>query len=142
VTAFVLDASVTMRWLLASTNNQHQRYARDVLGTLENTEALVPELWHLEVTNVLLSYEQDGELTAIDSERFLQQLEALPIRTDASTTSQAFTHTMTIARSHRLTSYDAAYIELAVREGLPIASLDKQMRKCAASLEIPLYLEQ
>lgn len=140
MTAFVLDASVTMRWFLQTPTTKDQDYAWRVLEQLKEDEAQVPELWHLEVSNVLLSAEKAHQVQPIESERFIEQLTALPIRADTRLATQAFNRTMAIARSCNLTSYDAAYLELSIRTGLPISTLDRQLRKTAARLDIPIYL--
>ncbi len=140
MTDFVLDNSVSMRWLLASTKPADQSYAESVLGTLTDMEALVPDLWHLEAINVCLGAEKRGDTTSQHVQAFLYQLENLPIHVDAITSQQAFAHTITLARTHKLSSYDAAYLELAIREGLPLATLDKNLRKAAKKAEVAIYL--
>ena len=141
MTAFVLDNSVAMRWLLASNKPSDQRYADSVLKSLVNAEAVVPNLWHLEAANVLLSAasRKDIEISAI--ERFTSQLEDLPITVDTLTANQVFGHTMSLAKAYRLSSYDAAYLELALRQRLPIATLDKDLLKAAKRSDIEIYLK-
>ncbi len=138
--AFVLDNSVSMRWLLASTKKTDQNYAEKVLKSMLNNEAYVPNLWHLEATNVLLSAKKRSEIDAGEIEIFISQLENLPVHTDASTSKQAFNRTLALADAYKLSSYDAAYLELAIREGLPIATLDKDLRKAVKKAGIEIYL--
>jgi predicted nucleic acid-binding protein len=140
MTAFVLDNSVAMRWLLASENAADQRYAERVLKSLLESEALVPNLWHLEAANVLLGAVSRKTLEVADVERFTLQLESLPVSVDPATATQAFGHTMSLARAYRLSSYDAAYLELAVRRGLPLATLDKALLKAARRSDVGIYL--
>ncbi|RLQ21213.1 PIN domain-containing protein [Seongchinamella sediminis] len=140
MTAFVLDNSVSMRWLLASEKSLDQRYAERVLKSLAEAGAVVPNLWHLEAANVLLGALSRKTLEVADVDRFTTQLESLPITTDTSTARQAFGHTMSLAKAYRLSSYDAAYLELAVRKGLPLATLDKAMRKAAKQSNVDIYL--
>ncbi|MFT4926073.1 MAG: putative nucleic acid-binding protein [Phenylobacterium sp.] len=137
---FVLDNSVTMRWLLASTKTDDQNYAVEVLKSLSEQQALVPNLWHLEVTNVLLGAEKRQELTSGQSEDFLIQLESLPLRVDDSTPLHAFNRTLGLARSYNLSSYDASYLELAIRTGVPLATLDKALIRAAKKADVNLYL--
>lgn len=137
---FVLDNSVAMRWLLASNKKVDQNYSEAVLKTLANAQALVPNLWHLEAANVLLSAEKRGELTAAEAERFISQLESLPVYTDSHTANQAFNRIRALAKAYKLSSYDAAYLELAIREGLPLATLDKSLLKAAKKAGIEIYL--
>jgi predicted nucleic acid-binding protein len=139
--AFVLDNSVAMRWLLASNKASDQRYAESVLESLTNAEALVPNLWHLEAANVLLSATNRNDIEVSAVERFTVQLENLPITVDTLTANQVFGHTMSLAKAYRLSSYDAAYLELALREGLPLATLDKDLLKAARRSDIEIYLK-
>lgn len=137
---YVLDNSVAMRWLLVSQKKTDQSYAEKVLKSLAETEAVVPHLWHLEAANVLLGAEKRGELETGEVERFLAQLESLPIQVDPLTAHQAFSRTLGLSRAYKLSSYDAAYLELSIREGLPLATLDKDLRKAAKQADVPLYL--
>lgn len=136
----VLDNSVAMHWLLASLKESDQAYAEAVLQSLVATEALVPHLWHLEATNVLIGAEKRGDLKTGEVERFITQLEALPIQIDPLTSHQAFSRTLSLSRAYNLSSYDAAYLELAIREGLPLATLDRGVRKAAQRADVLLYL--
>jgi len=141
MTAFVLDNSVAMRWLLASDKVSDQRYADSVLRSLADAEAVVPGFWHLEAANVLLGATTRGDIEVSDVERFTVQLENLPITVDSLTAHQVFGHTISLARAYRLSSYDAAYLELALREGLPLATLDKDLLKAARKSHIEIYLK-
>ena len=141
MTNFVLDNSVSMRWLLESKKEADQQYAEAVLKSLLGVVASVPNLWHLEATNVLLGAEKIHEIEEGEIERFISQLENLPIQVDTLTSHQAFSRTIALARIYKLSSYDAAYLELAIREGLPLATLDKDLRKAASKADIELYLE-
>lgn len=141
MTAFVLDNSVAMRWHLESDKQADQHYAEAVLLSLANANAFVPNLWHLEATNVLLGAENRGDTTLGEIERFIAQLENLPLHIDPLTARQSFTRTMSLARAYKLSSYDAAYLELAIREGLPLATLDKDLIKAAKKADIDIYLK-
>lgn len=140
MTTFVLDNSVTMRWLLASSKAPDQTYAESVLKSLTDAEAIVPNLWHLEAANVLLTATKRKAIELSELERFTVQLESLPIVVDTLTAHQVFGHTVSLARAYRLSSYDAAYLELALREGLPLATLDKDLLKAAKRSNIEIYL--
>ena len=137
---FVLDPSVTMRWLLSSPKTADQKYAEKVLRSLVDTQARVPDLWYLEVANVLLGAERRRELVPGESEAFISQLEKLPVQVDSMTGAQAFSRTLGISRACKLSSYDAAYLELAVRESIPLATLDKGLRKAAHKTGVDTYL--
>jgi len=141
MTDFVLDNSVSMRWLLESEKTSDQKYAETVLRSMTEANALVPNLWHLEATNVLLLAEKCCEVKAGEIERFISQLENLPISVDPLTSYQSFNRIMALSRIYKLSSYDTAYLELAIREGLPLATLDKDLRKAAVKADVELYLK-
>ena len=136
----MLDNSVSMRWLLESEKSSDQRYAEAVLKSMVAADGLVPNLWHLEATNVLLGAEKRCEVDAGEIERFISQLENLPLHVDSLTSHQAFNRIMALSRIYKLSSYDAAYLELSMREGLPLATLDKDLKKAAVKADVSLYL--
>ena len=144
MTGFVLDNSVVMRWFMPSLEQSDQQYAERVLESMDESEvgALVPELWYLEVSNVLLGAERNGEATVGQVEIFTSQLENLPITLDSSTQKQSFSQIMDLARSYNLSSYDAAYLELAIRESLMLASLDRKLVKAAEKAGVSIYLKE
>ncbi|MCH7744269.1 MAG: type II toxin-antitoxin system VapC family toxin [Proteobacteria bacterium] len=141
MTEFVLDNSVAMRWLIESEKKADQRYAESVLKSMIYTDAIVPDLWHLEVANVLLGVEKRGDATTGEMERFISQLENLPIRVDPLTANQSLKRTMVLAKAYKLSSYDAAYLELSIRESVPLATLDKALLKAARSAGVEIYLK-
>ena len=141
MTGFVLDNSVSMRWLLESGKAVDQRYAEMVLKSMTDADAVVPNIWHLEATNVLLGAEKRREVNAGEIEGFITQLESLPLHVDSLTSHQAFSRIMALSRIYKLSSYDGAYLELAIREGLPLATLDKDLRKSAKKAGVDLYLK-
>ena len=140
MTKFVLDNSVAMRWIFASNKAIDQTYAEKVLKSLSNADALVPNLWHLEASNVLLGAERRDEISMGEIEGFIAQLENLPIQVDSLTAHQTFTRTLALGRAYNLSSYDAAYLELAIRESIPLATLDKDLSKAAKSSNVEIYL--
>ncbi len=107
-------------------------YADRVLKKLATREAVVPAIWPLEVANVLRVGERRKRLTAADSSRFLTLLQGLPITIDVEATSRAFGDIMSVARNLTISAYDAAYVELAMREGLQLATLDDSLNKAAS----------
>ena len=141
MTTFVLDNSVAMRWLLQTEKKSYQAYSVNVLKSLFEANALVPNLWHLEATNVLLGAEKRNELSTGEVEGFISQLEGLPINVDPLTSNQSFTHILSLSRAYNLSSYDAAYLELAIRENIPLASLDKNLLKAAKKAGVAIYLK-
>lgn len=138
--SFVLDNSVTMRWLMETNKKEDQQYAEKVLESIAQNNVLVPNLWHLEVTNVLLNALRREQILPSQCTIFLTHLEQLPIITDQLTANRAFSRTFDYAQLYKLSSYDAAYLELAIREGLPLASLDKDLLKAADKLGVKRYL--
>ena len=140
MTGFVLDNSVAMRWHLASDKAADQQYAESVLASLTLVDALVPNLWHLEAANVLCNAEKSGSTSIGEVERFIAQLESLPIHVDPLTAHQSFNRILALSRAYNLSSYDAAYLELSIREGLPLATLDKALIRAAQKADVSLYL--
>ena len=130
---FVLDASVAMCWLFLDAKPAERAYALKVLAAMRQAEtsALVPVTWGLEVANVIARAEAKGLLREVQSEAFLEMLEAMDIGADRATFSKALSDTLQIARRYRLSAYDASYLELAMREGLPLATLDEDLQKAA-----------
>ena len=132
---FVLDCSVAMAWCF---EDESDGYADAVLDRLDNGTAVVPSHWPLEVANVLLDAERRGRLKEADSTRFLELLGALPIEVDSETPARAFGAILSLGREHGLSSYDAAYLELAMRESVPVASLDQPLRLAAEGSGVSL----
>ena len=133
---FVLDGSVTLAWLF---HDEQDPYADAIIARLSSVTMVVPRLWHLEVANVLAVSERKGRCTQADTAQWLGFLSGLPITVDAETELRAWADTMALARQHGLSVYDAAYLELAIREGLPLATLDKQLKTAAKAVGVPLF---
>ena len=114
---FVLDASVTMAWLLADAKPTDKRYAASVLASLAENDiaAGVPVTWGLEIANVVSRGEARGLVTEAQSEAFLEMLAGIRINPDPATFPRALVETLSLARRYRLSSYDASYLELALR---------------------------
>lgn len=134
MSVFVLDASVALAWLL---NEQDASTVEPVLLRLESDEALVPELWHLEVRNSLLVASRRGRLSPDAPTERLDALRDLPVRTDSGLDlSLAFV----LAQKHGLSYYDAVYLELAKRNSAPIATLDKALARAAGIEGVPVLV--
>lgn len=134
--SFVLDNSVTMCWLLANGKPADMAYADSVLGALRARRALVPSLWAPEAANVIAKGEAKGLFTEARSQAFVALLGRLNIVTDPATASHAFGDTLHLARRYRLSSYDASYLELALRSGAPLASLDADLVQAAKAVGV------
>lgn len=130
---FVLDASVALSWLLRDADSREASYAFAVLKALRTKEvaATVPTTWGLEIANVLARAERNDQLTEAQSESYLEMLQATLINADSATFVQALTDTLQLARRYRLSSYDASYLELALRAATPLATLDDDLRRAA-----------
>jgi predicted nucleic acid-binding protein len=137
VTDFVLDNSVTMRWCFDSGNHA---YADAVLQQLESASgaAFVPVLWSYEVSSVLARAEIRALLSAQKVGDFLKSLAALDIRTDDESARRVLPDVHRLAVQYRLTSYDAAYLELALRRGLPVATLDAELQEACKAAGVAL----
>jgi len=133
---FVLDGSVTMVW---GFEDEADEYAEAILERMPDLQAHVPSLWPLEVANALLVGERRRRITSAETARFLAILGAFPITVDDQTVAHAWTDTMHLARAHNLSSYDAAYLELAIRLGLPLAALDGKLKTAAGAMGVPLF---
>lgn len=129
--SFVLDNSVTMRWFFGDGKPQELAYAGCVLDAMKYDGALVPVTWGLEVANVIAGAEAKGWVTEARSGAFLELLEGVDIEVDTATFSRSLSDTLQLARRYKLSAYDASYLELALRLGLPLATLDEDLRKAA-----------
>lgn len=137
--SFVLDASVALLWLVPETNPAGQNYATTTLKALKESQAVVPSLFALEAANVVAKVESKGVVTEADSHRFIALLGRLNIVTDQGTASHALGDTLNLARRYKLSAYDATYLELALRTGLPLATLDADLAKAATTAGVPVF---
>ena len=129
--SFVLDNSVTMRWFFGDGKLQELAYAGKVLDAMKKTSALVPVTWGLEVANVIAKAEAKSLVTEARSGAFLEMLEGVDIEVDPVTFAHALSDTLQLARRYKLSAYDASYLELALRLGIPLATLDEDLQKAA-----------
>lgn len=129
---FVLDASVALSWLLEDAG-PGQEYASQVFNGLANpdAQARVPATWGLEIANVIAESEARRDLQVSRSQAFLAALEAAPIIVDSETAARALTEILELSRRYALSSYDASYLELALRSALPLATLDRTVQSAA-----------
>jgi predicted nucleic acid-binding protein len=126
---YVLDCSVTMAWFFGDEATPAIDELLDRL--IAGTRAVVARHWSLEVSNTLLMAERRKRCSAADAAHFIGLLESLPVDVDPETGSHSMAGTLALARGYGLTSYDAAYLELAMRANLPLATLDKELRAAA-----------
>ena len=132
---FVVDNSVVMSWCFKDETN---RYADSVLDKLTDASAVVPSIWPLEVVNVLLVAERQKRLSESDSARFLTLLFQLPIVVEYERPEMMMKELLALARVNDLSSYDASYLDLAMRKGIPIATLDNKLIKAARRIDVPI----
>lgn len=132
----VLDASVTMTWCYP---DEHSNFSHKVLDALEDRQAVVPSLWAVEVANALIVGERRQRLTPSDIAHFFELLNGLSIETDTQTASKALSDTLQLARLHGLSVYDATYLELAMREGLTLTTLDTKLKTAAEAVGIRIF---
>ena len=136
--SLVLDTSVTMAWVYA---DEMSRPVREVFDQVTESGAWVPSLWRLEIANVLEMGVRRGRHDAAFREVTLADLALLSIQVDPHTNDRAWGATLRLAERHRLTVYDAAYLELALRRGLPLATLDRELRVAAKAEDVTLLGE-
>jgi len=133
--AFVVDCSIAMTWLFQDevTPKTEALYDR-----LTRETALAPTLWFIEVADVIALAERKGRVNAAQAAIFIGNIGKLGIEQDDQGSSRAFAHLLPICRTHHLTSYDALYLDLAIRRSLPLATLDEPLRKAAKKLGVTL----
>lgn len=129
----MIDNSIVMAWCFDDETNA---YTDGIQEMLIDHKALVPAIWPLEVTNVLLVAERQKRISMANSGHFLALLAQLPIEVEPIASARVFHETFALARQHSLSSYDASYLELAIRRGLPIASQDKAIIRAAKSIQL------
>jgi len=131
--SLVIDASVTLAWYF---EDETTPATEAVLDRVSETGAVVPALWRLEVANAFQSAIRRNRITAFYRDRSLGELVNMPIAIDPDTNAHAWTTTLRLAERFALTTYDAAYLELAQRRSLPLATLDSELRDAAMALDI------
>lgn len=133
---FVIDNSVVMAWCFEDESNA---YTDGIQEMLIDHKALVPAIWPLEVANVLLVAERKKRISKANSGHFIALLSQLPITVEPTEPDRIFHETFALARQYLLSSYDASYLELAIRKGLPIASQDKAIIRAAKSIQLEIF---
>jgi predicted nucleic acid-binding protein len=133
--SLVIDASLTMAWYFEDESTP----ATDaLLDRVADAGALVPGLWRLEVANAFQTAIRRQRVDAVYRDASLAELALMPITIDADTNTYAWSATLRLAERFSLTVYDAAYLELAQRRSLPLATLDRDLRAAAPALNIEL----
>ena len=137
MTLFVLDNSVTMRWFFDSGTHA---YADAILADLQSltNEAVVPILWRYETSAVLAREQSRGTIPAQEIVLFMGDLDALPITVDDESSRRVFPDAHQLAVTYRLTTYDASYLELALRRAVPLATLDNDLIAACRQAGVPV----
>lgn len=135
MTDFVLDTSVTMAWCFP---DEETPETRNLFIRMRTSAAIVPAIWPLEVANVLLIGERRQRLTLAQAAQFMALLQTLAITIEAGAAMETLGSVMAVGRRCNLSAYDASYLELAMRQGLPLATQDSRLRAAATGAGVPL----
>ena len=136
MTGIVVDASVALAWCFP---DEASEYADGVLVALEGRTVIVPAIWALEITNALLVGERRKRVRQPDFRRFVELLRGLTITEHSQTIADTVINVLPLAREYGLSAYDAAYLDLAVRQGAPLATLDSALQKAGRSAGINIF---
>jgi predicted nucleic acid-binding protein len=132
----VVDASVALAWCFP---DEASDYADGALVALKGQAMVVPAVWGLEIANAMLAGERRKRLKQPEIMRFLALLEGLPIVQDDLAVSESVSNVLPLARDYDLSAYDAAYLELSIRHGIPLATLDAKLRKAAQRAGVKIF---
>ena len=135
MSALVIDSSAALTWCF---EDEASPRSDALFEQVRDQGAVVPGLWHLEVANVLLQAERRGRIAAADVSTRLDLIAELPIATDNETTARPWREILAVARAEGLTIYDATYLELAIRRGLPLLTKDEALIAAAARTGVPV----
>lgn len=133
---FIIDASAALAWCFADEKTKESEL---LLEKLISEAVIVPSIWSLEIGNILIGALKKGRITYAGVMQFLTLLKKLDIRVDEETNTRAFHEILTLAHSQDLTTYDASYLELAMRLGLPLATKDKELKVVAEKLGVVIF---
>jgi predicted nucleic acid-binding protein len=132
----VIDASVALAWCFP---DEASDYADGVLVALEDRTAMVPAIWPVEIANALLVGERRKRIRQPEVRRFVDLLKGLRILEDGQPFADAVSNILPLAREHDLSAYDAAYLDVAVRHGTPLATLDAALQKAARAAGVKIF---
>ena len=135
IDSFVVDNSVVMSWCFEDESNT---YTDQILDKLAKSSAIVPSIFPLEVANVLLVAERRKRIGEANSARFIELINELPIMVVPEPSGRIMSEIIALAREHQLSSYDASYLDLAMRKGIPIATLDKNLLAAAKRIRVKI----
>ncbi len=132
----VIDASVALAWCFP---DEASDYADGVLVALDGRTAMVPAVWPVEVANALLVGERRKRIRQPEVRRFVELLKGLSILEDGQPFADTVSNILPLAREHDLSAYDAAYLDVAVRHGAPLATLDKALQKAGRAAGVKIF---
>ena len=137
--AFVLDASVTMSWFFEDETDTYGELVKEAVRL--GATPIVPALWPIETTHVIIRAGRRERLSAKKALEVLTLLKSLPVEIDDMSSRISFSEGWALAKAHQLSAYDAMYLELAIRRGLPLATLDSPFQKAARKAGALLFLK-
>lgn len=135
MSALVLDASAALTWCFG---DEHAAFGARLLDQVEQAGAVVPALWHIEVANIWLASLRRGRLQSAEIAHLRQVFDRLPVQTEAVDPAHTRQDVLSLAEQHRLTVYDACYLDLALRRALPLATLDTELQRAARASGVAL----
>ena len=135
-TGIVIDASVALAWCFP---DEASEYADGVLLALDGRTAMVPAIWPVEVANALLVGERRKRIRQPEARRFIELLKGLSILEDGQPFADTVSNILPLAREHDLSAYDAAYLDVAVRHGAPLATPDKALQKAGRAAGVKIF---
>jgi predicted nucleic acid-binding protein len=136
LSGIVVDASVALAWCFP---DEASDYADAVLVALDGRTIIVPPMWVLEITNAVLVGERRKRVKPAEVRRFMELLGALIISEQSLPVSESVRNILPLAREHNLSAYDAAYLELALRQGVPLATLDRSLQKAGGAAGVKIF---
>jgi predicted nucleic acid-binding protein len=138
LSGIVVDASVALAWCFPDEGSD---YADRVLVALEGHAIRVPALWSIEITNALLVAERRKRVRQLETRRFIDLLSDLKVEMEARSVADAVSNILPLGREYVLSAYDAAYLDVAIRHGVPLATLDSNLRKASTRAGIEIFGE-
>jgi predicted nucleic acid-binding protein len=136
LTGIVIDASVALAWCFP---DELSEYADEVLVALEGHAILVPALWSIEITNAVLMAERRKRVKQPEIRRFIELLDGLTVIIDSQSVTESVANILPIAREYGLSAYDATYLDVAVRHGAPLATLDGALQRAGRKAGIEIF---
>jgi predicted nucleic acid-binding protein len=132
----VIDASVALAWCFPDEGREE---TEQILEELRHRKGIVPSIWPLEICNAILSAERRQRVAMADVSRFLGLLNRLSLAVDTLPAQRSFSNVLPLARAYKLSAYDASYLELAMREGCALATLDGKLREAATASGVVVF---